>query len=40
MEENNNEELENLSMLDEVDNGSDGIKIASDVIAVISGVAV
>ena len=40
MEESNNEELENLSMLDEVDNGSDGIKIASDVIAVISGVAV
>ena len=40
MEENNNEELENLSILDEVDNGSDGIKIASDVIAVISGVAV
>ena len=40
MEENNNEELENLSMLDEVDNGSDGIKIASDVIEVISGVAV
>ena len=40
MEENNNEELENLSMLDEVDNGSDGIKSASDVIAVISGVAV
>ena len=40
MEENNNEELENLSMLDEVDNGSDGIKIASDVITVISGVAV
>ncbi|HCC03696.1 MAG TPA: Asp23/Gls24 family envelope stress response protein [Clostridiales bacterium] len=27
-------------MLDEVDNGTEGIKIASDVIAVISGVAV
>lgn len=40
MEENNNETLENLDMLDEVDNGSEGIKIASDVIAVISGVAV
>ena len=40
MEENNNENLENLDMLEEVDNGSEGIKIASDVIAVISGVAV
>lgn len=40
MEENNNENLENLDMLDEVDNGTEGIKIASDVIAVISGVAV
>ena len=40
MEENNNENIENLEILDEVDNGSDGIKIASDVIAVISGVAV
>jgi len=40
MEENNNETLENLDMLDEVDNGSEGIKIASDVIAVIAGVAV
>ena len=40
MEENNNENLENLDMLEEVDNGSEGIKIASDVIAVIAGVAV
>ena len=40
MEENNNENLENLDILEEVDNGSEGIKIASDVIAVISGVAV
>lgn len=40
MEENNNENVENLEILDEVDNGSEGIKIASDVIAVISGVAV
>ena len=40
MEENNNEDLENLDILEEVDNGSEGIKIASDVIAVISGVAV
>ena len=37
MEENNNEELQNL---EEVENGTEGIKIASDVIAIISGVAV
>ena len=38
MEENEN--VENLDVLEEVENGSEGIKIASDVIAVIAGVAV
>ena len=37
MEENKNEEIKEL---EEVENGSEGIKIASDVIAVIAGVAV
>ena len=37
MEENEN--VENLDVLEEVENGSEGIKIASDVIAVIAGVA-
>ena len=35
-----NENVENLDVLEEVENGSEGIKIASDVIAVIAGVAV
>lgn len=37
MEENNNE---NVEILEEVENTSEGIQIASDVIAVIAGVAV
>ena len=37
MEENNNEELKKL---EEVENGTEGIKISSDVIAIIAGVAV
>ena len=37
MDENNNE---NLEILEEVENTSEGIQIASDVIAVIAGVAV
>ena len=37
MDENNNE---NVEILEEVENTSEGIKIASDVIAVIAGVAV
>lgn len=37
MEENRNEEIQEV---EEVENGTEGIKIASDVIAVIAGVAV
>ena len=37
MDDNKNEEIDEL---DEVENGTQGIKIASDVIAVIAGVAV
>ena len=37
MDENNNEELKKL---EEVENGTEGIKISSDVIAIIAGVAV
>ncbi len=37
MEENKNEEMQEVN---EIENGTEGIKIASDVIAVIAGVAV
>lgn len=40
MEENNKEELKELKEVGEVENVAEGIKISSDVIAVIAGVAV